>query len=52
VMKQAQPLLEKCRAKDADQLNVRWAYPLYQVHYALGDKEKAAEVGKIAGISE
>lgn len=52
VMKQALPLLEKCRAKDADQLNVRWAYPLYQVYYALGDKEKAAEVGKIAGISE
>lgn len=52
VMKQALPLLEKCRAKDADQLTVRWAYPLYQVYYALGDKEKAAEVGKIAGISE
>lgn len=52
VMKQALPLLDKCREKDADQLTVRWAYPLYQIYYAIGDKEKAAEVGKIAGISE
>lgn len=52
VMKQALPLLNKCREKDADQLTVRWAYPLYQVYYSLGDKENADEVGKIAGISE
>lgn len=52
LMKLALPLMTKCREKDADQLTVRWAYPLYQIYYALGDKEKAAEVGKIAGISE
>lgn len=52
VMKQALPLLEKCHEKDADQLTVRWAYPLYQIYYAIGNKEKAAEIGKIAGISE
>lgn len=52
VLKQAQPLLEKCREKDPEQLSTRWAYPLYQVYYALDEKDKAAEVGKIAGISE
>ena len=52
VLSQALPLLEKCREKDPDQLSTRWAYPLYQVYYALDEKDKAAEVGKIAGISE
>lgn len=52
IMRKAIPVLEKCREKDPDQLNTRWAYPLYQVYYGIGDKDKASEVGKIAGIVE
>ena len=44
VLKEAQKHLEKARELDPSQEKVKWAYPLYQIYYTVGDKEKSAEM--------
>lgn len=40
----AKDYLEKARELDPNREKTNWAYPLYQIYYALGDKEKQAEL--------
>lgn len=44
VLAEAKNYLEKARTLDPDREKVNWAYPLYQIYYSLGDKEKSAEM--------
>jgi hypothetical protein len=39
--------MEKAKDLDPDCEKVKWAYPLYQIYYALGDKAKADEMEKL-----
>ena len=47
ILKDSQVYLEKARELDPYQEKVKWAYPLYQIYYALGDAEKTAEMEKL-----
>ena len=47
ILGQAKVYLEKSRELDPDQEKVKWAYPLYQLYYALGDSAKSAEMEKL-----
>lgn len=47
ILSEAKVFLEKSRELDPDQEKVKWAYPLYQIYYAIGDNEKSAEMEKI-----
>ena len=44
VLRDAQVYLEKTRELDPDQMETKWGYPLYRIYYALGNKEKMAEL--------
>ena len=47
VLRDAQVYLEKTREMDPDQMETKWGYPLYRIYYALGNKEKMAELEAI-----
>ena len=47
VLAEALTYLERARELDSEQEKVRWAYPLYQIYYALDNKEKADEMEKL-----
>lgn len=49
ILKESQVYLEKARELDPTQAKVKWAYPLYQIYYSLGDKEKSAEMEALLG---
>lgn len=44
VLVEAQKLLERAKELDPTRSSVNWAYPLYQIYYAIGNKEKSAEM--------
>ena len=44
VLKESKGYLEKLKDMDPNQEKTRWAYPLYQIYYSLGDEAKAAEM--------
>ena len=44
VLNDAKTYLEKARELDPTRSTVNWAYPLYQIYYSLGDKQKSAEM--------
>lgn len=44
VLRQSRDYMEKARELDPSREKVNWAYPLYQIYYSLGDKEKQAEL--------
>ena len=45
----AKEYMEKARELDPNRDTVNWAYPLYQIYYSLGDKEKSDEMEKLLG---
>lgn len=47
VLKEALGFMEKAKELDPNQEKVKWAYPLYQIYYNMGDKEKIAEYEKL-----
>ena len=47
ILNEAKGYMEKAKDLDPDCEKVKWAYPLYQIYYALGDKEKADEMEKL-----
>lgn len=47
VLRDALVYLEKTRELDPDQLDTKWAYPLYRIYYSLQDKAKMAELEAI-----
>lgn len=49
VLGQAKDYLEQARKLDPTREKVNWAYPLYQIYYSLGDKEKQAEMESLLG---
>ena len=49
VLNQALTYMEKARELDPSREKVNWAYPLYQIYYSLGNKEKSAEMEKMLG---
>lgn len=49
ILSEAKVYLEKSKELDPTRSSVNWAYPLYQIYYALGDKEKSAEMEKLLG---
>lgn len=49
VLNQALTYMEKARELDPTREKVNWAYPLYQIYYSLGNKEKSAEMEKLLG---
>ena len=44
ILNQALPFLEQAKEQDPGQDKVKWAYPLYQIYYSLGDKAKSDEM--------
>ena len=44
VLNESKGYLEKLREMDPNQEKTNWAYPLYQIYYALGDTAKADEM--------
>ena len=44
ILNQALPFLERAKELDPDREKVKWAYPLYQIYYSLGDKAKSDEM--------
>ncbi len=49
VLNQALTYMEKAKELDPSREKVNWAYPLYQIYYSLGNKEKSAEMEKLLG---
>lgn len=47
ILREALVFQEKTRELDPGQEKVKWAYPLYQIYYALGDNAKANEMEKL-----
>lgn len=47
VLSEAKTYLEKSKELDPTRSTVNWAYPLYQIYYALGDQAKSAEMEKL-----
>ena len=47
ILGEAKNYMERAKELDPDSEKVKWAYPLYQIYYALGDKEKADEMEKL-----
>lgn len=46
-LREALVYLEKAKELDPTRSSVNWAYPLYQIYYALGDKAKSDEMEKL-----
>ena len=49
VLSESLGYLEKCQQLDPSRNTANWAYPLYQIYYSLGNKDKAAEMEKLLG---
>ncbi len=49
ILLQSKEYLEKARELDPNREKANWAYPLYQIYYSLGEKEKSAEMEKLLG---
>lgn len=49
ILMEAKGYLEKAKELDPGQEKVKWAYPLYQIYYSIGDKEKSAEMEALVG---
>ena len=47
VLTEALGFMERARELDPNSEKVKWAYPLYQIYYAIGDKAKADEMEKL-----
>lgn len=47
ILAEAKVYLEKSKEIDPNREKVNWAYPLYQIYYQLGDKDKSAEMEKL-----
>lgn len=47
ILNDAKEYMERAKEIDPDSEKVKWAYPLYQIYYAIGDKEKADEMEKL-----
>ena len=47
ILNEALPFLERAKELDPDREKVKWAYPLYQIYYSLGDKAKSDEMEAI-----
>ena len=47
VLSDALLFMERAKELDPDSEKVKWAYPLYQIYYATGDKAKADEMEKL-----
>jgi len=47
ILNEALTYMERAKELDPDSEKVKWAYPLYQIYYALGDKAKADEMEKL-----
>jgi tetratricopeptide (TPR) repeat protein len=47
VFEKAQINLEKAREFDPEQLQVKWAVPLYQVYYAIGQRQLASQIKEL-----
>jgi len=44
ILSESKTYLEKVQSLDPGREKVNWAYPLYQIYYSLGDKEKTAQM--------
>ena len=44
ILAEALVYLEKAKELDPDREKVNWAYPLYQIYYSMGNKEKSDEM--------
>lgn len=49
ILMESKTYLEKARELDPGQEKVKWAYPLYQIYYSIGDKAKSAEMEALVG---
>lgn len=47
ILNEAKDFMERAKELDPDSEKVKWAYPLYQIYYALDDKAKAEEMEKL-----
>lgn len=47
ILTEALPYLERAQELDPDREKVKWAYPLYQIYYSLGNKAKSDEMEAI-----
>ena len=47
VLNESKGYLEKLKEMDPNQEKTNWAYPLYQIYYALGDEAKANEMQQL-----
>lgn len=47
VLAEALTFMERAKELDPDSEKVKWAYPLYQIYYSLGDNAKANEMEKL-----
>lgn len=47
VLREAMKYLERTKELDPERESTHWAYPLYRIYYALGDKAKMAELEAI-----
>lgn len=47
ILNEALPFLERAKELDPDREKVKWAYPLYQIYYSLGNKAKSDEMEAI-----
>ena len=47
ILNEAKEYMERAKELDPDSEKVKWAYPLYQIYYAIGDKDKADEMEKL-----
>ncbi len=49
VLRESKTYLEKAQELDPARQKCNWAYPLYQIYYALGDQAKASEMEALVG---
>ena len=47
VLNESKGYLEKLKEMDPNQEKTNWAYPLYQIYYAIGDEAKANEMQQL-----
>lgn len=47
ILRDALVYQERARELDPEQEKVKWAYPLYQIYYAIGNNAKASEMEKL-----
>lgn len=52
ILSDALVFLERARELDPNCEKVKWAYPLYQIYYAMGDKEKSDEMEKLVNAGQ